>query len=181
METLLKSNRRIATLLVALAALPCALGLGLGWWSYAGRRWGVAVLAATLAAVSGYQLIRQLLWWARPRLALTADELLVFLERPRPTRVPLDAVECFFIGQAASQVRVTDTDGRRVENVTVVVRLAERATTWHQRPTHPALGRWSDGYITIAGAWCEPLDGEKVQHLNQRLSAAKRARRQGVT
>jgi hypothetical protein len=64
-----------------------------------------------------------------------------------------------------------------VENVTVVVRLAERAKSWHQRSVDPARGQWKDGYITILGAWCAPLDGEVVKRMNHRLAEVKRENR----
>jgi hypothetical protein len=113
----------------------------------------------------------------RPRLAITPRHLLVYLRGWYPWHVPLEAVECFFIGQAASPVQVRHPSGGRVETVTVVVRLAEKARQWHQRPIDPKQGSWKDGYITILGTWCEPLDGDVVNRMNHRLAEIKRARR----
>ncbi|HEY2827859.1 MAG TPA: hypothetical protein VGJ04_09690, partial [Pirellulales bacterium] len=52
--------------------------------------------------------------------------------------------------------------------------IADKATDYHQRDVKPALGRWDEGYVTIHGAWCEPLTLEVVQRLNVRLAEAQR-------
>jgi hypothetical protein len=57
----------------------------------------------------------------------------------------------------------------------LAVRLAERATEWSQIDVKPALGKWCGGYITIYGAWCEPLRIELVNRLNAQLAAAHQA------
>ena len=56
----------------------------------------------------------------------------------------------------------------------VVVRLAEAATEWHHREVKPALGHWCDGYVTLRGAWCEPIDADVLERLNKRLVTVKR-------
>jgi hypothetical protein len=110
-----------------------------------------------------------------PRLAITSHHLLVFLRGFVPWRVPLDVVECFFIGQAPGPVPIARRATEQVHQKTVVVRLAERATAWHQRAVNSALGHWADGYITVHGTWCEPLSGELVRRMNLRLQECKRA------
>jgi hypothetical protein len=177
-ETLLQSNRRAELVLVSLAAIPLGVGLllfvlgvlrGTTWLSVAG----------ILPAIYGlYEFVRQFLWWWQPRLALQGNELVVFLRQPRPYRVPVEFVECFFIGQAASTLRLRHPTGSRIESVTVVVRLAERAKQWRERPSNQAVGRWCDGYITIVGDWTDRLDGEVITRMNRRLVEYKKHQRQ---
>ena len=88
-----------------------------------------------------------------------------------PWRVPLNVVECFFIGQGPAMIP-GDLQRQR-QSVTVVVRLAEKATEWRERAVHPALAIWCDSHITIRGAWCEPLNQEVVERLNRRLAMAQ--------
>jgi hypothetical protein len=57
---------------------------------------------------------------------------------------------------------------------TVVIRLAERAAAWKQRPTFPAWGTWDDGHVVIDGRWCAPLSLEVTKQLGQRILEAKR-------
>ncbi len=60
------------------------------------------------------------------------------------------------------------------ETSTVVVRIAERALDWHQRPVKTMLGQWCGGYITVRGTWCEPITAELIQRLNHRLVDVQR-------
>ncbi len=64
-----------------------------------------------------------------------------------------------------------------VNSVTIVVRLAERATEWHERSVKNSLGKWADGYIIVRGTWTEPLNREVVTQMNSTLAAIKRARK----
>jgi hypothetical protein len=56
--------------------------------------------------------------------------------------------------------------------------LAESADQWKQVPVQSSLGQWCDGYIIIRGTWCEPLSGELVNQLNERLVRVQRETRQ---
>ena len=176
-EVLLTNNRRAAAILVVISAVPALLGMTLAWWARSRSLNTWAIFGAIVAMVGLYQTLRQAAWLLSPRLALVGDEAWVYLDRLRPIRVPLEFVECFFIGQAPSQVKVAHPAGDRVENVTVVVRLADRAKEWKQRTVNATLGRWCDGYITINGDWCEPLNGDVVNQINRRLVEYKRRRR----
>jgi hypothetical protein len=101
-------------------------------------------------------------------LAVERGELLVFLRSDGPIRVPLSIVEGFLIGQGPSFL-----PGKRLEQLeasTVVIRLAERATEWAKVDVEPRLGYWCGHYITIRGAWCEPLSVDLVNRLNARLA-----------
>jgi hypothetical protein len=176
-ETLLRTNRRAAGILSAATAWIAAMGVALVVWGIRGQRPIVTGSGAVMAICGGWLLWRQLALLIPPRLGVTPRHLLVYLRGFLPWRVPLEHVECFFIGQAPSRIRVKHPTGGRVDDITVVVRLAERATSWHHRPADSARGQWKDGYITILGAWCEPLDGEVVKRMNHRLAEVKRPRR----
>ena len=121
------------------------------------------------------------LW--RPRLAYHSGQLLVYLRPGRPIQVPIDIVECFFLGQGDSFLGRSpfDSNSTSKQTSTVVVRLAEAAREWKQIEVQPALGHWCDGYIVIRGTWCEPLNGELVRQLNERLIKAHRLRRVPAT
>ena len=108
----------------------------------------------------------------RPRIGYANGHLSLDLKYGHAIQVPLEVVECFFLGQGPSFVGKAAVAQADASNV--VVRLAERATDWQHRDVHPRFGHWCDGYITIRGAWCEPIDVRVVERLNARLAAAKR-------
>ena len=109
---------------------------------------------------------------SKDKIRCQPDTLQIHLGGFRAHRLPLEVVECFFMGQGPTELPAEYL--RDTEAVNVVVRLAERASRWKQRDVHPLFGRWCDGYITIRGAWCEPLNQEVVERLNHRLADAKR-------
>ncbi len=109
-----------------------------------------------------------------PRIAITADHLLVYLRGYHPYRVPLDAVECFFQGQGVSALTASDA-----KSTNIIVRLAERASDWHRRTVKRSLGEWDEGYITIRGTWCERITETKLRALNATLANVKRSQRNG--
>lgn len=172
-EIWLRPNRRALLLGLILPGL-LALGGGclmlaaiLGQWHWSGLVFAAAVIFAAL------YLTGNLLWLAaQPRLAYEPDSLLVYFEPREPVRVPLEIVECFFLGQGPSQL--PEIAGIEPETSNVIVRLAERAKDWHHRDVKPALGHWCEGYITLRGAWCEPISGEALKELNHRLATAHR-------
>jgi hypothetical protein len=133
-----------------------------------------------LLLVSLLWLVRQLRQGLRPRLAYSSGKLLVFLQDGEPIAVPIDIVECFFLGQGASLLprALEGPRGEAGEAATIVVRLAEAAVEWSHRDVLPALGHWCEGYITIRGTWCEPINQELVAGLNQKLIAAHRSVRE---
>jgi hypothetical protein len=140
------------------------LAIALGPWQSEGWLRGVGW---GLAAFGG--LILVLLFWQtrQPRLAYEAGHLLVFLRSGPPIRLPVELVQCAFLGVGPTQLPGSSGAGLRSANL--VLRLDEKATVWHEVEIKPALGRWSEGYITIHGAWCEPLRIDVVQRLNERL------------
>jgi hypothetical protein len=169
----LRTNRR-AVLLGLI--LPALLALGgvflLATAILAEWHWGFLLLSGLIILAALY-LTGNLLWIsAQPRLAREANELLVYFEQNDPVRVPLDIVECFFLGQGPSEL--PKLDGIEPETSNVIVRIAERAKDWHHRDVKPSLGHWCEGYITLRGAWCEPISGEALKELNHRLAEAHR-------
>ena len=167
----LHNNRRllvplgIPSVLLTLAGLGCLAG---GF--YAGRLWfavGAGLLAGGLALLG--------LAWVylrKPRLAYDSGHLLVHLGWSQTVAVPIELVECFFMGQAPSMVR--GADGKEAETATVVVRFAERAGVWRSREIPPHLGQWVDGYLIVRGTWCEPINMDLLQRLNGNLAEAHR-------
>jgi hypothetical protein len=177
-EVWLRTNRRALALGAVLPVALFAIGLALSGvvWPIDSLilRWlggGLAVLAALALAL----LAREAL---RPRLAFETGELLVYLEAGAPYRVPLEVVECFLLGHGPALLPGRHNAHR--ETATLVIRLAEAATEWSQRPARPALGSWCGGQVTLRGTWCEPLRLPLVQRLNARLAEAQQALRQAA-
>jgi hypothetical protein len=102
-------------------------------------------------------------------------DVLVYAGPAEPLRVPVDAVECFFLGQAGGMI--PNAQGGEAEVRTVIIRLAEAATEWHHRDVKAAFAHWCEGYITIRGTWCEPITPELLRRLNGRLAALQRERK----
>lgn len=178
-QTLLRSNRRIAMLGFGITAVFAVVAAIVGAW--------VAPAARTiLSAAMCFTLLAGLAAWrlaCRPRLQLTDSELLVLVTLlRRPVRVPLDAVEVFFIGQGAvsgeEPGQPREYQGAVAANV--IVRLAEAESTWHAHLVNQWLAVWADGYITLRGLWCENIDQELLATMNRQLMAAKRKQRQEV-
>lgn len=171
-EVWLRGNARPASLLVAVAA--CA-GTALSV---------LACLSATAAVARpillGYGLVAGpvvagLAFAAtRPRLCRRGDALRVRLAPLTAHDVPLEFVECFFMGSHA----LPDPQGRDdvpTQRVgTLVMRIAERAVAWQSRSTLPAWGTWADGAVVFDGRWCEPLSVDLARRLSGLLVAAKR-------
>jgi hypothetical protein len=174
-EIWIRPNRRAlalgfvlpAVLLIAGLALVVYGGLGGGWLGYV---LGGALIA--LAALVGGVLLYLL---RQPRIAYQAGDVLVYAGLAEPLRVPVDVVECFFLGQAGGMIH--DAQGREAEVRTVIVRLAESAPEWHHRDVKAALAHWCEGYITVRGTWCEPITPDLMKRLNTRLVQVQRERR----
>ena len=109
-----------------------------------------------------------------PRLAIEKDHVRVNVCH-EPTRIPIDVVECFFLGQGPSGI--SSGTGEELESSNIVVRLAEAAKDWHHRDAKRTLGHWCEGYITLRGTWCEPISLDLVNRLNHHLAQTKRARK----
>jgi hypothetical protein len=170
-ETWLRPNRRA----IWFGCLPPLFLAALGIWmlvratdqSPSWLPWGGAVLAALDIGII-VMLLRQL---RRPRIAYRDGKVLFYLQSGSPIAVPVNVVEAFFLGQGpaifTSEVRT------KHETVNLVARLSQRETEWARRDVKPALGNWCDGYVTVRGTWCEPLDGNIIRQLNRCLKEAK--------
>jgi len=131
--------------------------------------WIVAAVVGAAVLLGGVALAAVCAHRARTaRMGYEDQHLVLNLGARQPFRIPLDLVEVFFLGQAGSGVP------DKSETTTVVVRLAERAEDWKKRDAHPRICRWCDGYITLLGAWTEPVDAGVVNALNQKLLARHR-------
>lgn len=177
MDVWLKPNQRALAFALILPLTAFLFGVGVavtqpirdasGSLTWSGRFAGLAFTACVFLVV-------YLVWLIRlPRLAYQNDHLLVYLAGSQPFRVPIETVECFFIGQDSALFR--SPDGKEAETATIVVRLAESATQWRHRDVKVQMGSWHEGYITIRGTWCEPIGKPLVADLNRRLVEAHRA------
>ncbi|MGB8853961.1 MAG: hypothetical protein WCC69_10395 [Pirellulales bacterium] len=152
-----------------LAAVVVAGLVSLALWPAAGRveRGLCGGLAAGLSAV-----VILFVWAAaQPRLARRGDRLVARLAPFTVHEVPLEVVECVFHGSQPLDA-AAGTPALRVG--TIVVRLAERATEWRERPSFPAWGSWVDGHIVCDGRWCEPLSVDRARAISGSLLEAKR-------
>lgn len=164
----LKGNRRAGTLLAIplLVVLASAVATTYSAW---GTSWKWLGVGAGALSLIGLGLV---IWYIRlPRIASQGGNLLLYLRGWAPLPVPLDVVECFFLGQGASMLPrpLEGKQGEASETSTVVVRLAESAKEWHHRDVRGFLGQWCEGYITVRGTWCEPLNAEVMGRLNRLL------------
>lgn len=167
-EVWLKSNHR-AILFGCLPPLAMAtLGAWIGFaaaehsvWRWVGA---AGVLLGTLIALF------MLLQLRRPRIAFRTGNVLFYLRSGPPIAVPLEIVESFFVGQGPAHLPAVTNQPRTVN---LVARLSRRHPEWAEQPVKVALGSWTDGYVTIRGSWCEPLDSETIRRLNRRLKEVK--------
>ncbi|MCH2114849.1 MAG: hypothetical protein MK171_08070 [Pirellulales bacterium] len=126
------------------------------------RQLGIACVVASGLLMVG--LVRQL--W-QPRVAYRDGWALFYLKWGAPFAVPVCVVEAFFLGEGPAHLQgVTRSD---TKTVNLIARLSQRDPQWQHREIKAALGKWAEGYITIRGAWCEPLTTELLRGLNHRL------------
>jgi hypothetical protein len=154
-------------------AVVCLFSLvAFGWCLGTGRHWALQLGLLTVGVVALWMVGVMVYAMTRPRVGYEAGELLVFLEPTQATRVPIEIVEVFFLGQGPSEL--PRLKGREPETQNVIIRLAESAVDWKHRDVRPAIGHWCEGYITIRGSWCERITPEVMRRLNRRLVEAKR-------
>lgn len=174
-----RSNRRALAWGTLLPGVALAVGLiGLAWWGahLPPKPTAILIGGVILAAIGGlgiFALVREMF---RPRISYGDGRLFFHLTSGRPEEVPIEFVECFFRGQGSAMVR--DRAGNEPEVATVIVRLAERAVDYKHRDVKAALGHWCEGYVTLRGTWCEPIDNDQLLQLNRRLVAAQREMKQ---
>lgn len=170
-ETWLHPNRRalwfgcIPPLVIATVGAWLAIGSSIpagNVWPWVGA--ALMILSATVLAA----LARQM---TRPRIAYRDGQVLFNLRSGSPIAVPVHVVESFFLGQGPASLP-GDYRGP-AKTVNLVARLSQRETVWARRDVPQAFGNWSDGYITVRGTWCEPLDSDVVRRMNRRLKEVK--------
>lgn len=172
----INTNRRALTLGMAVPLLLGSITWSALLWSVlAERHWSFQLVLVLVAAAPLWMLGELLYALTRPRLAYEEGELLVYLEPVRPTRIPIDIVEVFFLGQGPGVL--PPLRGREPETQNVIIRLAESAKDWKHRDVRPSLGQWCEGYITLRGSWCEPITPGLMRQLNQRLADVHRQRK----
>src|SRR5690349_2728496 len=129
-EIWLHTNRRLLLLgmilpvalivigLIVLATKPLDAAAGLqivGWFLLGGGAFLFAIFA----------------WQFRlPRLARTDGTLLVYMRMGPPFRLPVEIVECFFLGTGGAQLPGKGGDDVPIRNL--VIRLAEKAVDYHE-------------------------------------------------
>jgi hypothetical protein len=150
-----------------LAALGMLLALGIQGLSGGWLRWlGVLMIVTGVAIVIA--LLRHVF---RPRIAYKDGHVWFYLGSGKPLTVPAHIVESFFVGQGPATLPGGMQNRRRTANL--IARLSQRETDWARREVKPALGKWCDGYVTINGTWCEPLDDAVLRRINRRLHEVK--------
>jgi hypothetical protein len=171
-ETWLKPNRRA---ILFGAVTPMLIAAGGAWLAFRGTEsdasawhWGGIVLLLLGLACTG-QLLLQL---RRPRIAFENGNVLFYLRSGSPIGVPVDVVEAFFAGQGPAHLPGL---AKQPQTANLMARMSQPHTEWATQPVKPALGNWTEGYVTIRGAWCEPLTGETIRKLNRRLKEVKDA------
>ena len=177
METWLKTNTRAIAFGMVLPGLVLCLMLIILAVAPTGEIW-LRVGSGIIAGLSALVLLLLFAQVRRPRLAYHEGHLLVFLRASGPLYVPIDHVEAFFLGRGPSLL--PGENNRSVQTMNLIVRLAEKGTDYHQRDVKPALGAWCDGYITVRGTWCEPLNTDVASRLNRALHTVKQQRREEV-
>jgi hypothetical protein len=166
-ETWLATNRSA----LWFGMLPLALVglLALGFIVAGGRSdggWLVWLGVAMLVAAGGL-LAAMWMQLRQPRVAYEDGKVLFHLRSGAPIAVPVELVEAFFLGQGP--LMLPGPAKRGDATVNLVARISQRDPSYAEREVKPALGRWSESYVTIRGTWCEPLDGELIRRLNRRL------------
>ena len=176
-EVWLRPNRRallLGMILPVVAVLAGAWGVAFAIVTQASFWW---MLPGTVIALAGIYLLGSLGFsLSQPRVAYEPGELLVYLGSREPVRVPIEVVEVFFVGQGASNL--PKVKGKEPETTNIIVRLAEAAPEWKHRDVEPRFAHWCEGYITLRGAWCEPIGETALRHLNKRLVEVQWERKQ---
>jgi hypothetical protein len=104
-------------------------------------------------------------------LAYDNGQLLIIRGNEGLSRIPIELVEGFLLGQGPSYL--PGKWAAKFEVATLVIRLAERAKEWEYMPMTPRYGSWCHHYITFRGTYCERLSVDLVNRLNARLYEAQ--------
>jgi hypothetical protein len=170
-ETWLRPNRR-AILFgcvppLVLTVIGACLAVGHSESEGSALRWiGYFWLAAGPALIGGLLLIQL----RHPRIAFRDGMVLFYVRFGQPIAVPVEIVESFFFGQGPAHLPAMT---KQPNTVNLIARLSQRHTEWASQTVRPSLGNWSDGYVTIRGTWCEPLNTDLIRRINRRLKEVK--------
>lgn len=157
-----------------LALIPPLVLIAAGIWLMWGAPWWTLRIVAGISMGAGLVMFLSVTMWLRmPRLAYRQGRLLAYLRMGTPVAIPIEVVECFFLGR--SPVESLSGRGQTVQSADLLVRLSESARDWHDIEIKPVLGKWQGNMITIRGLWCEPLTPALLVQLNGRLVQAKRS------
>ena len=179
MEIWLRTNRRALMLGMILPVVLMGVGLLLAVGEVLGGVFWLRILGWAMVSVGIILWLVIALQMRLPRLAYADRHVIIYLRSGTPVRVPVEMVECFFLGTGTGQLPGSEGSTLPIRNL--VIRIAEKAATFQHQDVKPALGRWDEGYVTIHGAWCEQLTLDVVRRLNDRLAAAQRAAREEQT
>ena len=169
-EVWLQSNRRVLLMAFVPVGLLGGIAVGLLNLGFGPVVRGIAWVGLASSLLLALGLFFQL---RRPRVAYRGGEVLFYMRSGRPIAVPIEVVEAFLLGQGPANLPV-QVPGH-AESVNLIARLSQRAKQWEQQTVKCALGSWTDGYVTIRGTWCEPLNGEVIRRLNRLLAEATAA------
>jgi hypothetical protein len=166
-EIWLQTNRRA----LWFGTLPPAVAAILGAWllfeSQARSENWSAWLGAFLLVMGSGLVATLLVQLRQARIAYEDGRVLFYLRGGAPLAVPVELVEAFFLGQGP--LMLPGSKQRPNSTVNLVARISQRDPSFAERAVKPALGRWTESYVTIRGTWCEPLNGELIRRLNHRL------------
>lgn len=178
-EVWLRPNRRVLVMAMVLPSIVSAIAI---YFVLTADAWSALRIVWLVVAAGGLLLLGLLVWQCRkPRIAEQDGHLLLYLKSGPPYRLPLEVVECFFLGATGAALPSGPGSEASEGRITaLVLRLAERERQWHERPVKPALGQWDEGYVRIHGAWCERLCSGVVSRLNTKLRESQRAAKQAA-
>ena len=166
-ETWLETNRRALWFGTVPPTVVAALGLWLVLGGTPAETSWLFWFGAVMLVLGGGLLLTMLVQMRQPRIAYDDGQVLFNLRNGSPIAVPVELVEAFFLGQGPLLLPGPKRHGGATVNL--VARISQRDPAFAEREVKPALGRWSESYVTIRGTWCEPLDCELIRRLNRRL------------
>jgi len=173
-EVWLRPNRRV----LAMALIPAVLLAVVGALLLAAADATLLrILAGGMVALAAALMLGLVNQLRRPRIGFRDGNVLFYLRAGAPVAVPLEVVEAFFLGQGPAYLPLSPRNG--AETVNLVARLSQKAPEWAHVAVKQALGHWCEGYVTIRGTWCEPLNGDVIRRLNHRLRVLHEAARGG--
>jgi len=169
-EIWLRPNRRA----ILFGCLPPSVLAAIGAWLtfclsdsiYSLSRWFGLLLTVASLSIIGIMLSQL----RHPRIAFRDRMVLFYVRIGHPIAVPVGAVESFFVGQGPAHLPAVT---KQPQTVNLIARLSQRHTEWARQTVRPSLGSWCDGYVTIRGTWCEPLNSELIRRINRRLKEVK--------